>query len=90
MDSKVSPPGLLMNFLCFKGCTFEALCVELGYSTGKINRSFSIYRPPDILSCLAAPQLTQNFFDYYSTLVGSLSDQHFETYILMDSNIDLL
>ena len=34
--------------------------------------------------------VNSQFFDCYSNLLGFLSDQNFETHILMDSNIDLL
>ena len=47
----------------FQDGIFESICVELGYTTGKVVRFVSIYWPPDSISYLDNPQLIQNFFD---------------------------
>ena len=64
---------------------FESLCIELIYSSGKTLRVLNIYRPPGHIG-----NSSPNFFDYFLNLLGTLSDQSTESFIIMDSNIDLL
>ena len=45
----------------FQDGKFESICIELGYSIGKVVRFVSIYRPPGSISYLDNPQLIQNF-----------------------------
>ena len=71
----------------FQDGIFESICIELGYSTGKVIRFVSIYWLPGSISYLNS--VNSEFLNYYSNLLGYLSDQNFEIHILMDSNIDL-
>ena len=72
----------------FQDGIFESICIELGYSTGKVIRFVFIYWLSGSISYLYL--VHSKFFDYYSNLLGFLSDQNFEIHIVMDSNIDLL
>ena len=72
----------------FQDGIFESICIELGYSTGKVIRFVFIYWLSGSISYLYL--VNSKFFDYYSNLLGFLSDQNFEIQIVMDSNIDLL
>ena len=45
----------------FQDCIFESIRIDLCYSTGKIVRFASIYRPLGSISYLDIPQLIQNF-----------------------------
>ena len=72
----------------FQDGIFESICSELGYSTGKVIWIVSIYWLPGSISYLYS--VNSKIFDYYSNLLGFLSDQNFKIHIVMDSNIDLL
>ena len=72
----------------FQDGIFESICIELGYSTGKVIRFVSIYWLPGSISYLNS--VNSEFLNYYSNLLGYLSDQNFEIHIQMDSNIDLV
>ena len=78
---------IIEELYVFQDGIFESICIELGYSTGKVIRFVSIYRLPGSISYLNNPQLILKIFDYYSYLLGFLSDQNFETVILIFSKL---
>ena len=47
----------------FQDGIFESICIELGYSTGKVVRFVSIYRPPDKCQFRYDYQFLIQFFD---------------------------
>ena len=53
---------IIKELSVFQDGIFESICIELGYSTCKVVRFVSIYRPPGSISYLNNSQLIQNFF----------------------------
>ena len=78
------------DFSAFHERIFESICIDVEFKAGKKNRFVNIYRPPGNHPFLSQSDQLAAFFMEFTSLLSRLSLDATETYILMDSNIDLL
>ena len=69
---------------------FESLCIDVDFKHGKKIRFVNIYRPPGNHPVLDKSDQLNAFFVEFLGLISKLSKDNIESYILMDSNINLL
>ena len=69
---------------------FESLTIEVELEGDKKTLFTSLYRPPGNNSVLTPNEQINSFFEYYEQLLSEISIYNKDSYILTDSNIDLL
>ena len=74
----------------FESRLFESISIEIQINTRKKIVCSNIYRPPTIIAGFSQASQLNYFIDKFSSLQAQMSELHCDSYILTDTNIDLL
>ena len=80
---------ILEELSIFNERTFESLCIEVEFENGKKVLLTSLYRPPSS-TLLTNAQQFEVFMECFENLLSLLTRTNTVSYILTDSNLDLL
>ena len=84
---------IIENLSPFKDKIFESLTLEITQQHNNTTKHYlacSIYRSPSSITGLTPSQQIDEFYQKFDNLLHDTSNKNFDSYIFMDSNINLL